>query len=64
MQRSQMLFRPGSIVPPEPAEVAMESVGWRRVGLLQRLVKTEATASLAADDSRLVRAELVQRRAA
>lgn len=52
-------------MPPEPAEIAMESVGWRRVGLLQRLVKTEAeTASLAADDSRLVRAELVQRRAA
>ena len=65
MQRSRMLFHPGSVVPPEPAELAMESVGWRRVGLLQRLVKTEVeTASLTADDSRLARAKLVQRRAA
>lgn len=65
MQRSQMLIHPGSVVPPEPAEIAMASVGWRRIGLLQRLVKMEAeTASLAADDSRLARAELVQRRAA
>ncbi len=63
MQRSRMRFHPGSVVPPEPAEVAMESVGWRRVGLLQRLVKA-GTASLAADDLRLARAELVQRRAA
>jgi hypothetical protein len=60
-----MKFHLDSVVPAEPAEIAMESVGWRRVGLLQRLVKTDAeTASLAADHSSLVRAELVQRRAA
>jgi hypothetical protein len=25
--------------PPEPAEVAIAAMGWRRTGLLQRLVK-------------------------
>jgi hypothetical protein len=25
----------------EPADIAMDSVGWRRVGRLQRLVKVE-----------------------
>jgi hypothetical protein len=60
-----MTFPAASVVPPEPAEIAMASVGWRRVGVLQRLVKTKAeTASLAVDESRFVRRERVQRRAA
>lgn len=64
MQRSRMIF-PGSAVPPEPGELAIESVGWHRVGVFQRLVKTDAqTASLAADDSSRLGAQPVQRRAA
>jgi hypothetical protein len=65
MQRSRMIPRRGSAVPPEPGEVAIESVGWRRVGVLRRLVRTDAEpASLAAREASLVRAERVQRRAA
>jgi hypothetical protein len=42
---------PPSAIPPDPAELAMAAVGWRRTGLLQRLVKVEREAQpLPAED--------------
>jgi hypothetical protein len=41
----------GSVVPPEPTEVAIAGVRWRRTGFLQRLAKHDRDAdTLAAQD--------------
>lgn len=53
----------GSMVPPEPQEVAIAGVRWRRTGFLQRLAKLDRDAhTLAAEDRE--RSEPVARRAA
>lgn len=44
MKTSRRTSEYRSSVPPEPAEVAMRSTGWRRTGLLRRLVKAERRA--------------------
>jgi hypothetical protein len=38
---------PGSMTPADPAEVAIANVGWRRIGLLRRLVKMKRRAATA-----------------
>jgi hypothetical protein len=50
-----------TVVPADPGERALERVGWRRTGLLQRLVKVEAEAEAAETADA---AEATQRRAA
>ena len=63
MNRSQFRVPARSVVPPGPAEVAVAGVGWRRVGLLQRLVKLERD-SLSLGGMQELRSETARRRAA
>jgi hypothetical protein len=64
MKTSRRTRHSRSPIPPDAAEVAMASVGWRRVGLLQRLVKVERARDLVAADDRIARSEHSQRQAA
>jgi hypothetical protein len=65
MRESMLVNRAwASVTPPEPAEAAISATGWRRTGLLQRLVKAEPQARALAVDDRRPTEELAARRAA
>jgi hypothetical protein len=61
---SKTVHHSGSVTPPDPAEVAIAAVGWRRTGLLQRLVKVEREAHVLAADDRSPAEEAAAPRAA
>ena len=54
----------GSVVPPEPTEVAIAGVRWRRTGFLQRLAKADRNADALAALGREPAEKLTARRAA
>jgi hypothetical protein len=62
MNGSPLTARRWSLVPPSREDAAIDRVGWHRVGLLQRLVKTEPDAVTGASDG--FHPERPQRRAA
>jgi hypothetical protein len=58
------MFVHSSVSPDLGAEAPVAVTGWRRVGLLQRLVKTDAEAVSAEGTPRVVHPDRDQRRAA
>jgi hypothetical protein len=64
MNRSHITSTVGSSVPLEPAEVALNGVGWSRVGLLRRLVKVEREADSSAATARAAQIPATEQRRA
>lgn len=62
MNGSLLTARRRSLVPPSREDAAIDRVDWHRVGLLQRLVKTEPDGVTSASND--FRPERPQRRAA
>jgi hypothetical protein len=54
----------GSVIPPEPTEVAIAGARWRRTGFLQRLAKADRNAHALAAQGREPAEKLTARRAA
>jgi hypothetical protein len=54
----------GTVVPPEPHEVAIAGIRWRRTGFLQRLAKLDPDAYLLAAEDREPAEKPAARRAA